>query len=616
MAKSKAKNKGKVNSKKKNTVASQGTSANSNIWIGLGLAFFSVLLFANTFGHGFTVDDPLVISQNKIVQKGIPAIGEIWSSSYLQGYNGVVDAAYRPMSLTSFAIEKSLFDGSERAMHIMHVLYFALGVLLCYLFSLKLFRDNKVIAIITTLLFLAHPIHTEVVNNLKSRDEILMLVGLMGSGFFYLKYLEGKYIRLLISSLAFFFIALFSKESAISFFLMIPLLYLWYRQKWEREALQHGAYYLVLSFVYLSIRTSVVGSYNIDMDYMNNALLANDGGIIGRFPDAMMLMGKYLIMLLVPYPLSVDYSFNSIPMNGWSSMWPYLSLMVYSGLVYLAYDGIRKKRIYGVVIPWFLISIVVASNVFILIGSTFAERFLFVPSFAFCAAVAYYLNHYLGKKALIIAVVISVIFGGWTFIRSQDWKSDLDLFTRDVQYQQDNARVQTFFGRFTHLAAVDLKDDEKSKQLDIAKNALDKATNIAPDYMIGNYFQGLLAKELKNNDLAMESFARVVELDGSFKDGRLQYAIALRKKKDYKSAVEQYVWLLNNGRADIPNYNNTGFCYFQLKEYENAVKYYIKAHELDPRNEKALSSIVTIYSGMLRDPVQAKLYREKLKALK
>ncbi len=610
MTKKKSKNLHKSVAKKK----PQGLGK-TNLWTALGLAFISILLYANTFGHDFTVDDALVISKNKFVQEGISGIGKIWTSSYLQGYNGVVDAAYRPISLSTFAIEQSLFDGKQSAMHIMHVLYFALGILFCYLFSLKLFKNNKTVAIITTLLFIAHPIHTEVVNNLKSRDEILMLLGIMGAGYYYLKYLNNRISALLIAALGFFFIALFSKESAISFFLVIPLLYLWDRQRWDMTALKHGGYFLGMSVVYFIVRTNVSGTYDIDMDYMNNALLVGDGNIIQRFPDALMLMGKYLVMLFIPYPLSVDYSFNSIPMNGWSSAWPYISLLLYLGLGYLTYDGIRKKKIHGVLIPWFLVTIIVASNILILIGSTFAERFLFVPSFAFCAGLAYILHYYLSNNTLIVGVVISLIAGGWTFIRNSDWKTNKDLFSRDVQYQENNARVQTFYGRFVHLAAKELKDKEKSDQFNLAKTAFNKATKLAPDYMIANYYQGLFAKDIKDNNLASSSFEKVVELDPNFKDGRLQNAIALRKKKDYNNAIVEYLWLLDNGRADVPNYNNTGYCYFQIKDYGNSLKHYLKAYELEPNNKKALSSIVTIYSGRLRDAQKAKSFKEKLSKL-
>ena len=616
----------KASNNKKKTTAKQpnqpiveqkkGIDGMSNLFLGLCLAVISIILYSNSFNHGFTVDDPLLITENKIVQKGISSIGEIWTSSYLQGYNSEVDAAYRPLSLTQFAIEKSIFGGKSGMMHFMHVLYYALGILLCYFFSLKLFKGNKLIAFITTLLYLAHPIHTEVVNNLKSRDEIMLMLGTMGMGYFYLKYLDKKESKALILALIFYFVALFSKETAVSFFLLIPLLYLWIQQVWNKEALVHGAYFLGISILYFLVRTVVVGTYDIEMDFMNNALLQGDGNILQRFPNAMLLMGKYLVMLFVPYPLSVDYSFDAIPLNGWSSVWTYLSLLTYGLMTFFAIKGIREKKIYGLLISWFLITIVVASNVIILIGSTFAERFLFVPSFAFCAGIGFALFHLLGKKSLIVAGIISIAAGSWTFVRNSHWKSDKTIFARDVHFQQNSARVQTFHGKFSYEDAKEKKGEEKEKGLLVAKTALDKAIAIAPDYMVGNYYRGFVAKEEADFDQAVTSFAKVVELEPSFKNARTQYGIALANKKNHEKAIEQYQWLLDNDVKDMTTINNIAYSYLQSGNYRKAEEFYLQAHAMDPKDENVLSNIVKLYRDGLKDIKTALKFNDKLKLLK
>lgn len=616
--KSKAKNKPQQTVKKQSKPISneKGIQAFPNWGIALVLSFLTIILFSNTFNHGFTVDDPLVISENKIVKKGISALGEIWSSSYLQGYNSKVDAAYRPMSLSTFALEKSFFGGTASVMHIMHILYYALGIFLCYFFSLKLFKNNKTLAIITTLLYLAHPIHTEVVNNLKSRDEILMMLGIMGMGYYYLEFLNIKKSKYLIYALAFYFVALFSKETAVSFFLIIPLLYLWNQKVWNKEAYKHGAYFLGISIFYFLVRTRVVGTYDIDMDYMNNALLAAGDNIFQRFPDAIMLMGKYLVMLFFPYPLSVDYSYNSIPMKGWSSIWSYISLIVFGGLLFLSYLGIKKKKIYGVLIPWFLITMVVASNIFLLIGSTFAERFLFIPSFAFCAGLAALLYHLLNKKALYVGIVLAIVASIWTMNRNNHWKTDQALFTRDVQFQEENARVQTFYGRFTYAAAKDLKGEEKTEQYSIASKALNKATELAPDYMVANYYRGFLAKEMKDYDLASDMFSKVVELDPEFKAGRVQYAISLGREERHAEAVKEYEWLIKNGKKNFTIVHNIAFSHLNLRNYKDAEKYFLEAHNLKPNDQNVLSNLIRIYRDGLKDQKSAIIYNEKLKKLK
>ena len=71
---------------------------------------------------------------------------------------------------------------------------------LIYFLLIKLFKiknnntpinNLELIALATTLLFAAHPIHTEAVANIKGRDEIMTLLGSLSAVWFALKYYEN-----------------------------------------------------------------------------------------------------------------------------------------------------------------------------------------------------------------------------------------------------------------------------------------------------------------------------------------------------------------------------------------------------------------------------------------
>lgn len=589
-----------------------------NFGIAIILSAIAFLLYSNTFSHAFTMDDPLVITENKLVNGKSFSLTKIWTSSYLQGFNGVVDAAYRPISISQFAMEYQWFKGKSSGMHLMHVLYYCIGILLCYLFSFKLFKNNKWLAILTTLLFLSHPIHTEVVNNLKSRDEIMTLIGIFGMGYFYLKYLEKSVITNIGLAILFYIVALFSKESAVSYFLIIPFLYMWIRgQKWK-NGIVHTSLFLGTSLIYLLIRTSVVGSYDIELDYMNNALV-HQGGFLSRFPDAIMMMGKYIWMLIVPYPLSADYSFNSIPLNGWKSIYPYLSILMLSGLAYVGFLGFKMKNLWAVLVMWFFATIIVSSNILILIGSTFAERFLFVPSFAFAAGIIYVLHENVGIKSKIligIVSVISLIYAGLTFQRNKDWATDYSLFSKDITHQSENARMQAFYGKFTHDKAKEIEDKEKEDEILIAASlAFEKATTIAPDYMVAHHYRGFLAKDMKNFDLAESSFSEVLKLEPNFKTARQQLAYVYSQNGKYELAIGEYLTLIESGMQDASLISNLGYCYYVLEEYQQSEKYYLQAYSIDPSNKNLLSNMIKLYRDGLKDMPNAIKYNDILKNL-
>ena len=57
----------------------------STWWFWCGLGF---LLYVNTLKHEYTIDDLIVVTSNKLTQQGVSAIPDIFSHSYMFGYNG------------------------------------------------------------------------------------------------------------------------------------------------------------------------------------------------------------------------------------------------------------------------------------------------------------------------------------------------------------------------------------------------------------------------------------------------------------------------------------------------------------------------------------------------
>ena len=88
---------------------------------------------------------------------------------------------------STFALEIQLFGNRPHVHHAVNIaLFAACAALLCLLVLALLVPPGaprpepapapaRVVALVTALLFAAHPIHTEVVANLKSRDELLCL---------------------------------------------------------------------------------------------------------------------------------------------------------------------------------------------------------------------------------------------------------------------------------------------------------------------------------------------------------------------------------------------------------------------------------------------------------
>ena len=171
------------------------------------LLLLSIGIYSNTFKHGFVLDDVAVLSHNELVKKGFGGVRGILTSRAWKGFeqNRKQVESYRPLSTAHFAIEYEFFGLNSGYFHIVQVLYFALLCVLIYWLLLEFF-DNKYpyLALVIALLFAAHPVHTDVVNNVKSRDELFALLNGVISCLLFFKYLKKQQVYLFVLAVFFY----------------------------------------------------------------------------------------------------------------------------------------------------------------------------------------------------------------------------------------------------------------------------------------------------------------------------------------------------------------------------------------------------------------------------
>jgi tetratricopeptide (TPR) repeat protein len=109
-------------------------------WFWFALSFIT---YANTLNHDYTIDDLIVVTSNKMTQEGIGGIPELFKHSYLFGYDGREDESYRPVTLASFAVEKSFLDAKPAASHFVQVLLYGLCMIVVFKYLSRLFGEEK-----------------------------------------------------------------------------------------------------------------------------------------------------------------------------------------------------------------------------------------------------------------------------------------------------------------------------------------------------------------------------------------------------------------------------------------------------------------------------------------
>jgi hypothetical protein len=456
----------------------------------------SFLLYANTLKHDYVIDDMIVVSSNNQTKKGISAIPEIFSHSYLHGYDGRADMAYRPLTLTTFAMERSLFDANPVFSHLIQIILYALTVLILFKLLLQLFGEKKIgwVVVITTL-FMLHPIHSEVVANVKSRDELLCALFLFLSLNLFIKYLRNKKIKSLLISLMLYFLALLSKETAAPAILLFPAI-LWFFQKSTfKETVLKSLPLILPAFIYIYLRSTILTDVLIgdEIDPVANNLVLAKSAMEG-FATNLVVFLKYIELSILPIKLSWDYSINVFPIVDFSNVQALIGLVLLGTLIGLLIYGILKRSIFGFGALVFVSTFIATSNFVFFIFCVLGERFLFIPVLGVLILLVPVIDNVMKRfhrhGALIVLIVVSCFFGVRTITRNQDWKSNISIYESGVRATPNS--VKTHFNLGTeYLMQGNLSTDSlvRTQWYEKAKQSLNNARTIYPKY--ANIYENL-----------------------------------------------------------------------------------------------------------------------------
>ncbi len=591
-----------------------GYSKKNKRILSITLFIFTFLLYSNTINHGYVLDDYSVISENSVTQEGINAIPSIFSHYYRYGHYSEGDGLYRPLSVVMFAIEWTISPNNPTLHHFVNVLFYALTSYLLFLLLSKLFSNYSIlIPFSITLLFAAHPIHTEVVANIKSRDELIAFFLSVLTLFYFWKYTETKkYSSLLISGL-FYFLALLSKETAIQLVLIIPcIIYFFQNCRWK-EYLLPSAYFGVLSILFLIIRQIVLANngFGYVVSNLENPLISLS--FIERFPTSILILGKYILLLIFPKNLVYDYSFNQIPLVNGSDIGFILSFCTI--LFILSYVVIRfkKKEAISFGILFFILTIILFTNLFIAIGTAMGERFLYFPSLGFCIVITFIMCKFIPSKSknstsfplkdlfiqqknnLLVISSICLLYSFKTIQRNADWKDNLTLYSQDQPRLTNNAKSHLLHGIELIKKGETFKNDSIQKFQYITKgiNEVLKSKAIYPTYLdtwttLGNAYQ-----LVGNYNLAIVNFNGAQKMDSTSSNGNL--GDIYFEKKDFQKAIEFYTKEIHYHPKSIKGYNNLGMCLATLGKYDLSLEYLNQGWKISPNDRDLNLLIANVY---------------------
>ncbi len=400
----------------------------------LAIIFVAVFIcYANTLNHNFVYDDKDEMLENPIIHslRNVPRF--FTTSTY--GY-------YRPLRTLVWAIDYAFWKEKPSGYHMTNLILYVFACWSLYWFLVLLFQ-NHAQALITSLLFLTHPIHTESIAWISGRGDPLAATFLFLSLCCTIRWAHNSPARgrskgfgLWAVAMILFVFSVLSKESGITLpIILIALTACSHREQplvrrrllWSATA--SGVILLLLILLRFHVLRSLTPSNSpINDSRWNNVLFAA------------MAFWRYVGLMAVPVNLSADYpAAESLILNGSSVVSAILGHIAVTTLVAVLIVKRRTGACFAIV--WIYATYLPVSNL-VPLNQSFSEKYMFLPVLGMCILLGTLWTLPLPKTQTrtlrIFLGVLLIFYTVATIQRNKVWKDEVTLWTRTLSDQPES----------------------------------------------------------------------------------------------------------------------------------------------------------------------------------
>lgn len=602
------------------------------------LAVVCFVFYGNTIGNDYAFDDSVVITENQFTEKGIAGIPEIFANNTFRGsYDRTPTVErYRPLSVATFAVEHELFGRNPHISHFINILLLVWLSLLLYALLVKVFaadggKDGPLdVPFVAALLFIVHPVHSEIVANIKGRDEMMALAGALSATLLVLRYIDTRRRKHLLWAFLLFSAALLSKENAITFLAIVPLTIHLYKKATRASYLWSLLPLVLASAAFLAVRALALrGSPSPPtVDIITEPFAYASAS--ERVATAFYAFGRYLRLLVFPHPLTIDYYPFHLRLANWRQVQVWTSLLIALSSMLYALWRLKSRSVVGYGILFFFITFSAVSNLPFSIGTFMGERFLFMPSLGFILIVAWLIATRIPLAAQhkgLVVLALSFACLVKTYDRNRTWKDDFTLFTTDVKTSTESIKGNLAASVLFLAQAQKAGDAESSRGY--RASALEHARKAV----------SLYERHLNPEQLKQSSYAHAVLLLGDCYSANEMLDAALRtyreiyvspadrghlsdmvdktisKSYDMDFKIKNYAEFARLDPDDFMFNYRLGYLYGKEKnDLVMSVHYLQKAVEIRPNESLALEALSHAYK-LSKNYEQAAVYLERAWAL-
>ncbi len=577
-----------------------GMSLTKRYALYLLIPLLGLISYVYTFKIGFVWDDYLYIQQ------------QLASIKDFNFFEGLKKFTYFRPTVTIFSlVDYNIWHRNPLGYHITNFCFHLINSLLVALLTYRLLSKEKLenlheISAVAGILFVLHPVHTESVNWIEGRTDLICTTFFLLSIISYVVARQEKNPRAFLPFLVFALFSFGAKEPAV----MLPVVVMAYEFIYSEN---RRTLVVVLIISAISLVTILVLRSNVFQGLVASFKEIDKLEVLKLF---IISYGFYLKKIFYPPPL--NFFIGEIPDNLVYFVLSAISIALMVGFV-LFLKG--RAPLVSFSILWWLVTI--APHGVILLGTSavtpVAERYIYLPSVGFSSAISYLIFTRLNRKALRWAVVgaFVVFFGVLTFKRTFLWTDNEALWKDTVEKSPKFSTPYLWYGNAL------FEKGKFSEALEVWKKALE-----CP-YMVGKdldkkgddarfrrnllYTSIALAYiQLGDYEKAVENLKKAIELFTHYHSyyllGMIERERASQTEEDStkKRHLENALRLLKTSAQLNPSHQESLF-YLALTEkelglYLDAMEHFKMSFELDPRTS------IGIQSAFYYEEVKTKAY--------
>lgn len=595
----------------------------------LFLFFISLILYSNSLSGDFILDDKLLIIDNEFIKHiyTIPMLFITQTFNQPTNLNLYEEAYryYRPLMTLSFAMDYNIWKLNPIGYHLTNITIHSINAFLVYCLIYGFFI-NFPLALLSSILFCVHPIHSQSVSYITNRTELLVSLFTLITLVSYIRYTKSRSIAIYLISLFSFMCALLSREAGFLVFVPFFITIIGIKSKIPKQNISlHFATFTSILAIYIILRLTIL----VPLQIIPTSVLSFSRDIL----IFLRVLMEYSKLLILPFKLHIFRNIAPITSFRLLQITPVLIFLIF--LIIVLTILIKQKKfilLFGVC--WFILTLLYLIRFMHKVSDfiIMEEQWVYLASIGFFVILASLLLSIKRQRLImILSSFIIIIYGILTFFNNTHWKDEINFYRYNLKFVKSDIDV---------ILRLNLANALYKKQLySEAVKEVNSVLSVNPENWMAYIILGDILREMKKYEEAKVAYQNAAKIDYFCwqANRKLKSLVEETGGEAYKeeinptlspieSKIISYIRMGNFGEAletlekvltvspTSKFYTLAGITFAKMGAYNQAIEALNYALKLDNQNIIALNNLSIVYER-LRQFKKAARVRQTIKQI-